>query len=471
MLTYQHSYNTRNIFVGLLSALIFAVGCGGEKNVVGGKNTIVYEPAPQWVGQRPLNSSNYIGIGSCSKISQPLDYAAVAKKNALNDLATEISVRVQGNTFLNSLEVNKNFSEEFISTISTSTNEEIKDFEVAGIWENEKEYWIYYHLNKAEYQRQKMEKKMQALNAANDYYMKGLEAEKVANIPTAVDLYLRGLLEMKEYWSETNPFVNETGKEIFLDNEIYSSIQRACSGLVIELSSEKIVLSRENQFNISYSARVTYNGTPAKGVSVIYNYDKGRFSKPKELISDEKGLIAVPVSDIDPAVKQNNMELRINADVFAGNDLDIKITSPLLKNTKTEKKQVPIDFVLPSFYIASDEKNFGNQSAHSTLSSAMKKYLTTQGLRFVDSIDQADYSISISSNTTQGGMAQSFHVAYLEMSISVKEKVSSQTVYGESLNNIKGLQLNFDAAGIEAYKKGTEKIESSIGKALLEAIL
>lgn len=469
--TYRRRSNTGVLFLAILSTMFLAIGCGGEKNIVGGKTPVVYEPAPQWVGQRPMNTANYIGIGSCSKVSQPLDYATVAKKNALNDLATEISVRVQGNTFLNSLEVNKNFSEEFISTITTSTNEEIKDFEVAGIWENDREYWIYYRLNKAEYQRQKMEKKQLALNAANDFYQKGLDAEKAANIPTAVDLFLRGLLEMKEYWSESNPFTNEAGKEVFLDNEIYSSIQRVCSGLVIQLSSDRIVLSRENQFNTSYVAQITYNGLPAKGVSVIYNYDKGRFSKPKELISDEKGSITVPISDIDPAVKQNSLELRINAEAFSGSDLDKKITSPLLKNTKTEKKQVPIDFVLPSFYVAGIEKNFGNISAHTTLSSSMKKYLTTQGLRFVDSKDQADYLIDLTSNTTQGGMAQTFHVAYLEMTITVKEKVSGQTVYGESMNNIKGLQLNFDAASIEAYKKGAEKIESTIGKALLDAIL
>ncbi|MDZ4752023.1 MAG: LPP20 family lipoprotein [Flavobacteriales bacterium] len=468
-----HSIYTKWIFICGSFALLGAISsCGGEKDLASGpKNGIVYEPAPQWISQRPQNPSNYIGIGSAYKASQPLDYAGVAKKNALNDLATEISVRVQGNTFLNTLEINKNFSEEFMSTISTTTNEEIEDFEIAGIWENEKEYWIYYRLNKAQYQEQKRAKKRAALSAANDYYLKGLDAENVANIPAAVDLFMRGLLEMQKYWDEANAFTDPSGKEIYLDNEIYTSIQRVCGGMFLEFISDNIILSRENQYSSTFPTRILYKGMPVKGVSVMYSYDKGRFSKPKELVSDENGKINVPVSDIDPSVKLNSLELRINPENFAGNDLDKKITAPLLKNTKTERRVIPIEIVLPSFYLQSDEKNFGNPSAHTTLSQTIKKNLTSKGMRFVDLAETSDYIISVSSNTTQGGTAQGFHVAYLEMSIAVKDRMNGQTIYGESLNNIKGLQLNFDAAGIDAYKKGAEKIDTTVAKALIDAIL
>src|SRR5690606_16411007 len=145
--------------VFIFAALIFTIGCKGKKEI-SKEDKVVSAPvaAPKWVNARPHNSAYYIGIGSSSKTAQPFDYQNVAKKNALNDLASEISVRVQGQTFLNSLEVNKNFSEEFISTISTTTDEKIENFEVAGIWENDKEYWTFYRLSKSEFQRQKSEK-------------------------------------------------------------------------------------------------------------------------------------------------------------------------------------------------------------------------------------------------------------------------------------------------------------------------
>ena len=46
-----------------------------------------------------------------------------AKESALNDLASEISVTVEGNSLLYTLESKDQFNETFTSTIKTSTNE------------------------------------------------------------------------------------------------------------------------------------------------------------------------------------------------------------------------------------------------------------------------------------------------------------------------------------------------------------
>ena len=176
----------KNLLVILMLVLVAA--CGKKKETVSAsRNATVATPPPEWVGNRPHSLSYYIGVGSCSKFSQPYDFQTIAKKNALNDLASEISVRVQGQTFLNSLEVNDSFSEEFISNVSTSTDEKIQDYEVAGSWEDKNEYWIYYRLDKARYQAAKQAKKSAAMNMANDFYQKGLTAEGEANVVVAFD--------------------------------------------------------------------------------------------------------------------------------------------------------------------------------------------------------------------------------------------------------------------------------------------
>jgi hypothetical protein len=43
-------------------------------------------------------------------------------------------------------------------------------------------------------------------------------------------------------------------------------------------------------------------------------------------------------------------------------------------------------------------------------------------------------------------------------------------VFQESINNIKGLQLNKEAASIEAYKKGKQRIEEQMISSILESI-
>jgi hypothetical protein len=452
-----------------LVAMSFS-GCKSGKSATGEKVVTAPTAAPEWVGTRPHNGAYYIGIGTCSKISQPLDYQTIAKKNALNDLASEISVRVQGETFLNSLEVNKNFSEEFISTISTTTDEKIENFEVAGSWENDKEYWTYYRLSKSEYQRQKQEKKNKALSAAYDYYIKATTAEEVANIPAAFDLYMHGLFAMKEFWNEVNEYSTAEGK-VYLDNEIYSGLQRITSELMIKPSAAKVVLSSENKYNVDMPIAVSYNNKPVRGITVVYSYVRDNFMKPKNLLTADDGKVIVNVSDVSSTEKSNRLDLKVNIEPLLATDLDKMIQLGLIKNMKPDNKQVPIELITPSFYVVSEEKTYGNPSSAAILASALNSELTKKGMRISNSAGENDYQVSVTSNTTAGGNAQGFVVAYLEMTIKVKSNRTGDIVFQESLGSLKGLQLNAESASMEAYKRGKEKIEQQIVKSILDAIL
>jgi hypothetical protein len=475
MIMMKTSKSVSNAFIGMLSIMsILAMsftGCNHSKNITKGEKDVTAPvSAPEWVGQRPHSGSFYIGIGNCSKVSQPLDYQTIAKKNALNDLASEISVRVQGETFLNSLEVNKNFSEEFISTISTKTDEKIENFEVAGIWENDKEYWTYYRLNKSEYMRLKQEKKNQALSAANDYYEKGKTAESVSNISAAFDLYMHGLFAMKEYWNEVNEFSTDSGK-VYLDNEMYSSLQRISSGLTIVTNSPKIVLSSENNYNQDVQIGVNYKNMPTRGITLVYNYKRANYMKPRSAITSDDGKLFANVSDVSRMEKFNDLEIKINLEPLLAADLDKTIQLGLIKNMKPDNKSIPIELRSPSFYIRSDEKTYGKPAQGSLLASAINAELAKQGMRILSSKGENDYEVEITSNTSAGGSSQGFVVAFLEMTVVVKNTRSGETVYQESLSSLKGLQLNAEAASMEAYKKGKEKIETQVVKSIMDAIL
>jgi hypothetical protein len=47
---------------------------------------------------------------------------------------------------------------------------------------------------------------------------------------------------------------------------------------------------------------------------------------------------------------------------------------------------------------------------------------------------------------------------------------NGETVYSESINNIKGLQLNLESASQDAYKKGRSRIEEQMVSSILEVI-
>jgi hypothetical protein len=450
-----------------LALVVLLNSCGNSEGATStAKPANVQEPKPSWVDQRPVNGAYYIGVGSASKRTQPLDYQAIAKKNALNDLASEISVRVQGSTFLNALEVNKTFTEEFISNITTTTDEKIEDYEVAGVWEDQNDYFIYYRLNKAAYQQKKLMKKNQAMSSAFDFYSKGKEAERTNAIPAAIDNYLRGLFAIQDYWGEINEYSAEEGK-IFLDNEIYSSLQRLAAGLTLTSSQPRFTLAAENNYTVNSFLMVSYKGQPVRGITTTHVYPKMRFMKPRVEVTDEAGKFGVIIDEINAQEKDLTLNVEIDLMALQPNDLDKKITGPILKNLKTDSKKFPIEFLAPTFTVTSIENVYGQASTTTTLASATTAELIKKGLR--QSNNKPDYFITLSSNSTNGGYSQGFVVALLELTIMVKSK-QGEVIYKESLNNIKGLQLNPNAASIEAYKKGRERLEQQIIPSILDTI-
>lgn len=449
----------------LLVLAFLATSCGKEKKVTATNPPV---ERPTWVDQRPINSAYYIGIGSSSKTSQPLDYQAIAKKNAMADLTSEIKVRVQGSTFLNSLEVNKNFSEEFMSNITTTSDEKIEDFEVAGVYETKTDFWIYYRLSKAEYQSQKMRAKQSAMSMANDYYVRGQEAESRNDLRVAIDQYFHGLFALREYWDEENAFLTEKGS-VYLDHELYSRIQSIVTG--IQLSApERVDVNAQNNFKAKVSVQAMYQGRPVSGVVVNYRYPREKFSRVKTVATDATGIVSIDVENIDTAAPNKSLSLEVDVESWLPNDLDVYTEKGLMKSVTTDKKVVPINFTTPTFFIKSSEKMYGSPMDAQLLKKA-QAVLIAKGLRIAASEKTADYIMELKAETTNGQATQGFFVAFLNLQTTVIKVASGEAVFQDLQSEIKGVQLNQAAAGTDAYKKGESKLEDQIVPAMIKAIL
>ncbi len=208
-----------------LIVLVAIVACKGRQRTPTGPVPVesTEAPRPEWVRSRPVSSAYYIGIGLASK-ARP-DVMETAKKNALNDLASEISVTVEGNSLLYTLDRKTRFDESFTSTIRTRTSEQIEGFELMDTWENGTEYWTYYRLSRSEHARLKAERKQRAIANATDLFTRARTSIGGGDLRSAMDSDLRALIAMKSYWGE-NDVVEIDGKQVPLVNEVYGHLQR-----------------------------------------------------------------------------------------------------------------------------------------------------------------------------------------------------------------------------------------------------
>lgn len=103
-------------------------------------STLLY-PAPKkpdWVTKRPVDNTSYTGIGFALKTNP--DYMQEAKQQALNDLISEISVEVQGETLMNMVQSDDNFSSSLAQNIKLKAREDLEQFELTDSWGDNKEY-------------------------------------------------------------------------------------------------------------------------------------------------------------------------------------------------------------------------------------------------------------------------------------------------------------------------------------------
>lgn len=452
---------------GWMVLLLVLAACG-SKDI--GRTEVPQEPKPGWALKRPVSPSDYIGIGIASKALYPLDYQQVAKKNALNDLASEISVLVQGETFLNQLEVNRDFEETYMSQINTTTSEQIEGYQVAGTWENDGEYWVFYRLSRAKHAQLKAEKKRMALDAAKDYYLKAKDARIAGSISQSVDLHLQALLQMKDYWAEANPYVLE-GSEVFLDNEIYTSLRSTVSGIRIDPNFNTVVLDQENGYVGRVNLHLHLDDQPLRGVPVVYHYEKAKYSKPVGVLTSAEGDVVVEVRDADPSNLRNRLHCWIDLrDLIGEVDRD-PLLDPIVNSLQVDEIHVPIEYVMPAVFMQSSERTFGEVTGGQNLANTLRNELTQSGWRFASGPGDADLLITLEADTRDGGMSQGFHVSYLEMHVVVTDAATGQVVYGEHVEDIKGLHLNTGDASTEAYKKARKRIEKEIAKALMAQLL
>jgi hypothetical protein len=452
----------------LFLGIILLNACGGKDSV----RTVVPPPLPkpEWVSSRPVNSSYYIGIATCSKTTQPSDYQAIAKKLALNDLATEISVKVEGQTFFNTMEVNKAFSESFSSNVTTSSSELLEDYEVAGIWEDKELYAIYYKLNKFDYQSKKAQKKENTLRSALDFLKKGREAKKLGNIPSAIDLFYHGLFALKPYWTEVNQMKDENGNDIFIDNELFSEIRAVLADLRFETPLKNIVLSSSNTFKAQVPVMVTYKGEGVRGINVKYSYQRDNYMKPKTVMSDNDGIILADIDNVSLKAKNNALELSLVVDALVPQDIDSDLATALLAGINTDQRKIPIEVLAPSFYVVSNEFKLDGTKI-TTLAEAARNTLISKGMRIGTNETTADYVVYINTNPRAGEDIQGFKVAYIDGKITVNDTKTSTAIFEQSINGVKGVQLSHENAVLEAYKKTRENIETTLIGEIIKIIL
>ncbi len=422
--------------------------------------------APTWVQSRPMSGMYYIGIGVAQKAGNP-NFQRSARESALSDLASEIKVNVNTNSLLYTLEREYRFEQEFRETIKVTSNLDLEDFELIDTWEDTNSFWAYYRLDKQTYADKERRKREAAQNLALDFYAKGLSAQAGHQFRTAVDSYLRGLQALENFWGESN-VVNFQGSDVQLDNALYTSVRDLLSNVRIACENE-LRLTYQNGFRTSAQIRVSdsRSNIPFEAVPLTYEYfgTYGRFRGKGMTNAD--GRLEVAINEADRERNNNMFVASVDTDFLFEPFQSDRFMRRLTESMRSSSQQSAIVYQAPTVYLEASEKNLGAPMNTKPLTAAIKTSLSRRGVRFTELATEADLRMDISANTRQAGSEQGFFTSTLDLNIAVINTQTRQRVYNVSRADLRGVDLDYERAGMKAYQNLTRNIESELMRKMI----
>lgn len=454
---------------------IFAItfSCSAPKNSGQDKveNRKGTQEVPLWVKERPASDFYYIGIGRASKKTSPSDFRDVAKKNALNDLASGISVNISAQSVLSQLESNNIYKEEFRQDIRLDVNDQLQNYEEVSVYENQEEYWIYYQLSKADYQAQKKKEVDGAIYQGLDYLKKAIEFKSQNRYKESLLSYVSGMEKIKKHLDQSLE-AQLDGKTIYLGNELFNGYRSLLNEIIVDAE----VVTYRTKIGMPGSLKFFVKTLEGKSVASmplqveikkdIYSYAQG--------LSDQNGVFNVNVGKVS----------RQSGEQYITVDLDIKqilreaavssLITKLFSLVTPMSEKVTIE-VLPVFVlIKSVEQVNGNTLGRKWLDGAFRETLVSNGFIPVDAVEKADLILEIKANALNAGSTSNqgmeFFSSNLEVLINLKFN-NDALIYQNNLTPIKGTQLSYDKAAEDAYFKAVKKIKTSIVNDLITVYL
>jgi hypothetical protein len=414
----------------------------------------------------------YTGVGHSAKDGTN-NYVQAAKKSALDDLVSQIKVTVSSTSILSVFEQDrKEFREQYEQIIQTEVADEIEEFEQAGAYEDERNYWVYYRLSKERYRQIKEEQKRNAVILATDFVQKARKAEQEGSRLQAIGFYFQAFRSVEKYLGEAIP-AKIDDREVLLTNEIYASIKALLDKIKLQVEPAEMVINRRLNLNAQpVMAQAVYTDTnqPAVNFPLVAAFEKGEGEVFPDYTTDENGQSKILISKIASRDLEQTVGVKLNLDAISGTSgspVYNLIASTL--NAPTAKTILKVQ--RPVVYLTSNEKSLGILKNSSQISNRLKNLLTNAGFEFSTNSQSADLLMEVTSDSEKGSISGSIYITFLTGVIRVTEAKEGRVIYATTLDRIKGYGLDYDRSSQDAYNKAIETLEKERMNELLNNVL
>jgi len=426
---------------------------------------------PVWVSSRPNNGFKYVGIGFAEK-GRSGNYQMEAKKNALYDLASEIKVDISSNSVLYTVQNSNSFNENFNSLIKLSNSDNIEGYTLVDSYENDKQYWVYYQLDKEEYAKQKTLKKQQTINKASNFIASSFYDEKNQDFSSALKKRIQAFGVLTPYLSEEinfDPGQTEGVKNVLdLTNLIQNQLQSISivqSKTIPELKPYQAVYD-PLKFKLQIKNKLPLQNFP---LTVLSEEDQVDVSETSS--TDQLGELQLKVQSVEPLNQYVSFSLSPDIITLMGSDSVSRAGITLLKQfIQTPALKVQANVTQVTIFIEVSEKNFGKPTGLNSIEALIKQKFEGQEVRMVEKAAQADYIITAKAETqkdiSSDILEKNYELSLVQLIIDLQLKKAGnvEILYKQQVTEVYGYANSAEKAGLNAYSN--PKLQAKLSEAL-----
>lgn len=442
-------------------------GCKSKKNL--NESEISSKKSPEWVSRRPISSSYYLGIGVTSILKNPTDYASIAKNNALNDLASEIEVKINSNSVLYNLEQNNKYREDYLSTTRLKSELQLESFEAVDSWQNKENYYIYYRLLKSDYEAMMARKRAEASNKAANFINNAYAAKANQDYSLALNNFMQALLVVKDFAGDALE-VSLDDKTDYFSSLLNNEVSTLLADIEITIAEDILKFDFVNKEEPAGFYVTSGLGKMLKGIPLEIK-QTNTFSQKLQTQSNNIGFVSLSVADLKISKPTGNLELKVLMEEMLAENLrkDVLVKS-YLKNFKSLNQTIGYQVDYPSLFIETSENNYGKLMGTSYFKSALQQSASEMGFPVSSNKNAAEVWVKIDTDTQEGSVNFDLFTAFLNGKATFYKANTENILYTYPINKQKGVGLNYQAAGINAYEKGTEKIKLEVLKGFVDSM-
>lgn len=238
---------------------------------------------PAWVTDATWTEPDYYtGTGYAPKIRKQNTHIQKAKEDALNELASAISVQIHSSNTWITIENNKGMSEDYRSLIQSRVNTELENVELVDTYEDKKGYWVYYRLSKKEYSSTVSRRKTEAARKSLSLYELAFQSELKGDYRQAIVNYARSLNALGVYLNEP---VRTEGSSVNLSVHPFERINSILTKLELRSRYERLTAIVKGTMNpvVLPVELIDQQGRAVAGFPLTIWYSERAIAEPSQL--------------------------------------------------------------------------------------------------------------------------------------------------------------------------------------------